>query len=69
MKPMKPPTTKSPGALWLKREAELVEALCIATTQMRDLCNGWPVDELCERPIETMKRLDRLVPGHEVRPL
>jgi hypothetical protein len=51
------------------RIAELERALCTATCQMRDLCNGWPVDELAERPIETMKRLDRLVPNNEVQRL
>lgn len=44
-------------------------ALCKASTQMRDLVNGYAVDDLHETPEETMNRLNRLVPGHEVRAL
>jgi hypothetical protein len=69
MKPSSPPIVKSPGALWLKREAELESALIAATCMMRDLVNGWPIDELCQSPEEALTTLDRPVPNHEVMPL
>lgn len=56
----------------LELELELVDlrsALVAASVQVRDLVNGYPVDELHQSPEETMARLDRLVPDHEVLPL
>ena len=56
--------------LELERDAdELRKALVTASCQVRDLVNGFPVDELHVSPEETMARLDQLVPDHEVLPL